>query len=83
MRLLFTDTDSVMAQIFELQDPLHAMADANLNGAALFDVTPRLDARVCKAAWWRPGTLGVVDLELEVSSRSSCPRPAQTWAGPT
>ena len=32
MRLLFTDTDS------ELQDPLHAMAEANLNGAALFDV---------------------------------------------
>ena len=31
MRLLFTDTDSV-------QDPLHAMAEANLNGAALFDV---------------------------------------------
>ena len=31
MRLLFTDTDSVMAQIFELQDPLHAMAEANLN----------------------------------------------------
>ena len=29
MRLLFTDTDSVMVQIFELQDPLHAM---NLNG---------------------------------------------------
>ena len=28
MRLLFTD--SVMAQIFELQDPLHAMAEANL-----------------------------------------------------
>ena len=26
MRLLFTDTDSVMVQIFELQDPLHAMA---------------------------------------------------------
>ena len=25
-------------QIFELQDPLHAMAEANLNGAALFDV---------------------------------------------
>ena len=38
MRLLFTDTDSVMVQIFELQDPLHAMAEANLNGAALFDV---------------------------------------------
>ena len=37
MRLLFTDTDSVMVQIFE-QDPLHAMAEANLNGAALFDV---------------------------------------------
>ena len=36
MRLLFTDTDSVMVQIFELQDPLHAKA--NLNGAALFDV---------------------------------------------
>ena len=34
MRLLFTDTDSVMVQIFELQDPLHAMAEANLNGAA-------------------------------------------------
>ena len=32
MRLLFTDTDSVMVQIFELQD----MAEANLNGAALF-----------------------------------------------
>ena len=46
MRLLFTDTDSVMVQIFELQDPLHAMAEANLNGAALFNVaasprTPR------------------------------------------
>ena len=27
MRLLFTDTDSVMVQIFELQDPLHAMAE--------------------------------------------------------
>ena len=38
MRLLFTDTDSVMVQIFKLQDPLHAMAEANLNGAALFDV---------------------------------------------
>ena len=38
MRLLFTDTDSVMVQIFELEDPLHAMAEANLNGAALFDV---------------------------------------------
>ena len=38
MRLLFTDTDSVMVQIFELQDPVHAMAEANLNGAALFDV---------------------------------------------
>ena len=37
MRLLFTDTDSVMVQIFKLQDPLH-MAKANLNGAALFDV---------------------------------------------
>ena len=35
MRLLFTDTDSVMVQIFKLQ---HAMAEANLNGAALFDV---------------------------------------------
>ena len=32
MRLLFTDTTP------ELQDPLHAMAEANLNGAALFDV---------------------------------------------
>ena len=46
MRLLFTDTDSVMVQIFKLQDPLHAMAEANLNGATLFDVagkskTPR------------------------------------------
>ena len=38
MRLLFTDTDSVMVQIFELQDPLHVMAETNLNGAALFDV---------------------------------------------
>ena len=38
MRLLFTDTDSVMVQIFELQNPLHAIAEANLNGAALFDV---------------------------------------------
>ena len=38
MRLLFTDTDSVMVQIFKLQDPLHAMTEANLNGAALFDV---------------------------------------------
>ena len=38
MRLLFTDTDSVMVQIFELQDPLHAMAKANLSGATLFDV---------------------------------------------
>ena len=38
MRLLFTDTDSVMVQIFELQGPLHAMAEANLNGASLFDV---------------------------------------------
>ena len=38
MRLLFTDTDSVMVQIFELQDPLHAMAEANLSGATLFDV---------------------------------------------
>ena len=37
MRLLFTDTDFVMAQIFELQDP-HTLAEANLNGAALFDV---------------------------------------------
>ena len=37
-RLLFTDTDSVMVQIFELQDPIHAMADANLRGAELFDV---------------------------------------------
>ena len=37
-RSRFTDTDSVMVQIFELQDPLHAMAEANLNGAALFDV---------------------------------------------
>ena len=27
-----------MVQIFELQNPLHAMAEANLNGAALFDV---------------------------------------------
>ena len=35
MRLLFTDTDSVMVQIFELH---HAMAKANLNGATLFDV---------------------------------------------
>ena len=35
MRLLFTDTDSVMVQIFELQDPL---AEANLSGATLFDV---------------------------------------------
>ena len=40
IRLLFTDTDSVMVQIFELQDPLHAMAEANLNGAALF-ASPR------------------------------------------
>ena len=38
MRLLFTDTDSVMVQIFELQDALHAMAEANLNGATLFNV---------------------------------------------
>ena len=43
---LFTDTDSVMVQIFKLQDPLHAMAEVNLNGAALFNVaasprTPR------------------------------------------
>ena len=30
---LFTDTDSVMVQIFKLQDPLHAMAEANLDGA--------------------------------------------------
>ena len=37
-RLLFTDTDSVMVQIFKLQDPIHAMADANLRGAELFDV---------------------------------------------
>ena len=37
-KMIFTDTDSVMVQIFELQDPLHAMAEANLNGAALFDV---------------------------------------------
>ena len=35
MRLLFTDTDSAMVQIFKLQDP---MAETNLNGAALFDV---------------------------------------------
>ena len=27
-----------LVQIFELQDPLHAMAKANLNGATLFDV---------------------------------------------
>ena len=38
MRLLLTDTDSVMVQIFKLQDPLHAMAEANLNVATFFDV---------------------------------------------
>ena len=37
MRLLFTDTDSVMVQIF----PLHAMAEANLNGATLFNVASK------------------------------------------
>ena len=55
MRLLFTDTDSVMVQIFELQDPLHAMAEANLNGAALFDVAgkskdPETDLSALSAA---------------------------------
>ena len=55
MRLLFTDTDSVMVQIFELQDPLHAMAKANLNGAALFNVAgkskdPKRDLSALSAA---------------------------------
>ena len=51
MRLLFTDTDSVMVQIFELHDPLHAMAEANLNGAALFDVAgPERDLSTLSAA---------------------------------
>ena len=44
MRLLFTDTDSVMVQIFELQDPLHAMAEANLNGAVRGPCAPRCTA---------------------------------------
>ena len=54
MRLLFTD-NSVMVQIFKLQDPLHAMAEANLNGAALFDVAgkfkdPKTDLSALSAA---------------------------------
>ena len=50
MRLLFTDTDSVMVQIFELQDPLHAMAEANLNGAALLSKDPERDLSALSAA---------------------------------
>ena len=62
MRLLFTDTDSVMVQIFKLQDPLHAIPKANLNGA-LFDVAgkskdPERDLSALSAAARAMGQLG-------------------------
>ena len=84
MRLLFTDTHSVMVQIFELQDPLHAMAEANLNGAALFDVAgkskdPERDLSALSAAA-RAKAIEVMGQLGKLGDETFPPGSWSTWA---
>ena len=73
-----------MVQIFKLQDPLHAMAEANLNGAALFDVAgkskdPERDLSALSAAA-RAKAIEVMGQLGKLATRPSPPGSWSTWA---